>query len=145
MTRPSQKLDVKRLGPFRILEIVGDGKLAYRLELPAQMGRTHPVFHASLLEPHRENPWVGRVQEPPPPDEVEGELEYEVQEILDSKLARGKLMYLVDWVGYGPEERTWEPVENVERAEEAVTHLHQAYPQRTLLYLSHVLLSADTI
>ena len=115
------------------MEIVGDGKLAYRLELPAQMGRTHPVFHASLLEPHCENPWKGRVQEPPPPDEVEGELEYEVREILDSKLARGKLMYLVDRVGYGPEEHTWEPAENVEHAEQAVADFHQAHPERPAL------------
>jgi hypothetical protein len=129
-TRPSQKLDVKRMGPFRILEIVGDGKPAYRLELPAQMGQIHPVFHASLLEPHHENPWEGRIQTPPPPQEVEGELEYEVEAILDSKLTRGKLMYLVDWVGYGQEERTWEPAENVEHAEQAVADFHRAHPER---------------
>jgi hypothetical protein len=38
--------------------------------------------------------------------EVKGELEYEVKEIVDSKVVRGKLQYHVDWVGYGPEERT---------------------------------------
>src|SRR5579859_524088 len=98
-----------------------------------QMGRTHSVFHASLLEPYCENSWEGHVQEPPPPDEVEGELEYEVQEILDSKLVQGKLMYLVDWVGYGQEERTWEPAENVEHAEEAVADFHRAHPERPSL------------
>jgi hypothetical protein len=30
--RPSSKLDVRRLGPFKILEAVGDSKLAFRLE-----------------------------------------------------------------------------------------------------------------
>ena len=96
MTRPSQKLDVKRMGPFKILGVVGDGKMAYRLELPARMGKIHPVFHVSLLEPYHENKWEGRVQEPPPPEEIEGELEYEVEEILDSKIVRGKLKYLVN-------------------------------------------------
>jgi len=57
-TRPSSKLDVKRLGPFKVLEAVGDSKLAFRLELPAQM-RIHPVFHVSLLEPRRENRFPG--------------------------------------------------------------------------------------
>jgi hypothetical protein len=37
---------------------------------------------------------------------VEGELEYEVKEIVDLKVVRGKLQYCVEWVGYGPEERT---------------------------------------
>jgi hypothetical protein len=130
-TRPSQKLDVKRMGPFKILDIVGDGKLAYKLELPERMRQIHPVFHVSLLEPYHENQWEGRVQPPPPPEEIEGELEYEVKEILDSKVVRGKLKYLVDWVGYGPEERTWEPVEAVENAPEAIAAFHRAHPDRT--------------
>ena len=86
------------MGPFHVLEVIGDGKLAYKLELPAPMRRVHPVFHVSLLEPYRENVLPGRVQAPPPPVEVEGELEYEVAGILDSKIVRGSLKYLVDCV-----------------------------------------------
>jgi hypothetical protein len=128
-TRPSQKLDVKRLGPFPIEEVVGTGQLAYRLRLPSQL-RIHPVFHVSLLEPYRENQLPGRRQEPAPPVEVEGELEYEVKEVLDSKMSRGKLKYLVEWEGYGPDERSWEPAENVQNAAEAVAEFHQRYPNR---------------
>jgi hypothetical protein len=128
--RPSRKLDVQWLGPFRILEAVGSGKLAFRLELPTSMGKIHPVFHSSLLEPHRDNRWAKRVQELSPPVEVEGELEYEVGGVLDSKVDRGRLFYLVDWVGYSPEERTWEPAENVEYTEDAVADFHRAHPQR---------------
>ena len=95
-TRPCQKLDVKRMGPFNVLGIIGDSKLAYKLELPRRMRQIHPVFHVSLLEPYRENQWEGRVQPAPPPEEIEGELEYEVKEILDSKIVRGKLKYLVN-------------------------------------------------
>jgi hypothetical protein len=118
------------MGPFKILDIVGDGKLAYRLELPERMKKVHPVFHVSLLESYRENKWEGRVQPPPPPDEIEGELEYEVEEVLDSKVVRGRLQYLVDWVGYGPEERTWESAGAVENAQEKVAAFHRAYPDR---------------
>jgi len=121
---------VRRSGPFRILEAVGSGNLAFRLELPASMGKIHSVFHVSLLEPYRESSWAERLQEPPPPVEVEGELEYEVHGILDSKMERRRLFYLVDWVGYGPEERTWEPATNVEHAKDAVTSFHRAHPQR---------------
>ena len=121
---------MRRSGPFRILEAVGSGNLAFRLELPASMGKIHSVFHVSLLEPYRESSWAERLQEPPPPVEVEGELEYEVHEILDSKMERRRLFYLVDWVGYGPEERTWELATNVKHAEDAVVNFHRAYPQR---------------
>jgi hypothetical protein len=102
--RPSQKLDVKRMGSFRSEEIVGERKLACHLQLPPQMP-IHPVFHVSLLEPYKVSRFAGRMQARPPPMEVEGELEYEVKEIVDSKAVRGKLQYHVEWVGYGPEER----------------------------------------
>ena len=128
-TRPSQKLDAKRLGPFKVLEVVGDGELAYRLELPPQM-RIHPVFHVSLLDPYRESRLPGRVQPPPPAVEVEGELEYIVARVLDSKVERGRLKYLVDWEGYGPEERTWEPAEHVVNAPDVVAEYHRTYPLR---------------
>src|SRR5262249_3794674 len=57
-TRPSNKLDYKRLGPFRILEKIGTR--AYKLELPPSMGRIHPVFHVSLLEQYVPNEILGR-------------------------------------------------------------------------------------
>jgi len=34
---------------------------------------------------------------PPPPIEVEGEKEYEVEKILDKQEKRGKMRYLVKW------------------------------------------------
>src|SRR2546423_873564 len=69
--RPSQKFDTRRLGPFKILEVVGESKAAFKLDLPPQM-RIHPVFHGSLLEPYYANKIEGRTQPPPPPDEIKG-------------------------------------------------------------------------
>ena len=43
MTRPSQKLTHKTLGPFTIVRKVGNG--AYRLHLLPSMSRLHPVFN----------------------------------------------------------------------------------------------------
>ena len=48
--RPMNKLDHKKIGPFKVKKTVG--KRAYQLELPPQM-KIHPVFHVSLLEPYR--------------------------------------------------------------------------------------------
>ena len=49
-TRPSQKLDQKRLGHFKIVDVVGESKAAFKLKLPPHW-HIHPVFHMSLLDP----------------------------------------------------------------------------------------------
>ena len=122
--RPSKKLDYKRLGPFPISAKLSDR--VYCLDLPPTL-RIHPVFHVSLLEPYVANRFPDRIQPPPPPVVVDGEVEYEVNEILDSRVYRGKIQYLVDWKGYGPADRSWEPVENVQ-GNEQVQLFHQQYP-----------------
>ena len=128
-TRPSPKLDFKRFGPFKILKVVGESKLAFQLELPPRW-RIHDVFHASLLDPYHANEIDGRKQVvPQPPEIVEGIPEYEVEGILNSEIRGRKLWYMVDWKGYGPEERTWEPAENITNAGEAVVAYHRQYPQ----------------
>ena len=43
-TRPSGKLDVRRLGPFSILEQIGSS--AFRLALPSAI-KIHPFFYVS--------------------------------------------------------------------------------------------------
>src|SRR5882724_11851609 len=49
----------------------------------------------------------------PPPVVKDGIEEYEVEQILDSRLFRGKLEYLVCWKGYGIEEDKWRPVKDI--------------------------------
>jgi hypothetical protein len=78
------------------------------------------VFHVSLLEPYRES---GRVQPPPPPIEMEGALEYEVESILQHRLwgtRNPKAYYKVAWKGCGIEHNSWEPESNVVNAPEIV-------------------------
>jgi hypothetical protein len=87
-------LDYKRLGPFKIAKLVG--LVACRLELPTQL-KIHDVFHVSLLEPYHETHIPDYHREPPALVEIEGQEEFEVQEVLDSKRTCGKLMYLVFW------------------------------------------------
>ncbi|KAJ8324255.1 hypothetical protein O5D80_8742 [Batrachochytrium dendrobatidis] len=125
-TRPSKKLDYQRLGPFRVIEPIGT--LAYRLELPKDI-RIHPVFHVSLLEKHQQNEFADRQIIPPPPVIVENHLEYEVEKILDSKIVKGQLHYLVDWKGYTINDRSWEPVENIS-APDKLAEFHSANPSK---------------
>ena len=48
----SKKFAPKWEGPFRISEVLGP--LTYRLKLPEQW-KIHPIFHATLLTPFKEN------------------------------------------------------------------------------------------
>ena len=110
-TRPSKKLSEKNLGPYPI--IVQVGSLSFMIRLPDSMRMVHPVSHVSQLEPATPNVIPNHVQPLPPPIEVDGEPEYEITEILDSKLDRCRrqcpLLYLVHWAGYEgmDEETSW--------------------------------------
>jgi hypothetical protein len=86
------KLDFRCLGPFWVIKQIND--VAFCLELPLSI-KIHLVFHVSLLEPYKESSILGKFQVLPPPIEIEGEEEFEVSEILDSRLSRRKLEYLV--------------------------------------------------
>ena len=110
-------------------DVVPESKLAFKLELPPQM-KIHPVFHESLLRPYWTNTILGHTQPPPPRVEIDGHEEYILKEILDSRIRRTKLEYYIDWEGYLPSERTWEPAENVENAKEAVNDFHTNCPNR---------------
>ena len=91
-TRPSAKLDYKRLGPFTIKKRLSSH--AYELALPDTM-KVHPVFHVSLLEPIVTDPIPGQLAKPAPPVIVNGQEEHEVKEILDSRRSRNRIHYLV--------------------------------------------------
>jgi hypothetical protein len=98
--RPSRKLDFKNQGPFPIVERISP--YAYRLDLPNTM-QVHPVFHTSLLSPAGTNPHPGHLQPTTPPVIVDGEEEFQIEQILDSKRGRGKggpITYLVKWTGW---------------------------------------------
>jgi len=112
------------------VEVVEDSKAGFKLKIPPHW-RIHPVFHASLLDPYQANKIRGREQAPPlPPDVVNRELEYEIEAVLDLRIQRNKLRYLVEWKGYGPEERTWEPAENLENANQAIAAFHLCHLNR---------------
>jgi len=83
MTCPSPKLSHRRLGLFKIEHQVG--LLAYCLKLPHRMRQLHPVFNVVKLSTTLEDPIPGRKpQALPPPIVIDGEPEWEVEEILDS-------------------------------------------------------------
>jgi hypothetical protein len=63
----------------------------------------------------------------PGPTVIDGEEEYEVEEVLDSKYIRGSLHYYVRWKGYPNSENSWLPAYNV-HAPDLVADFHLAHP-----------------
>ena len=58
------------------------------------------MFSPDKLQKASNNPLPGQINEPPLPIQVDGDNEWEVEEILASKLIRGSLKYRVSWKGY---------------------------------------------
>ena len=90
----------KYVGPFPILRMVGDN--ACELELPEAM-KIHPVVNVSQVKKYH-----GSLQRPPP-IEIDGEEEYEVEDILDHRRSGRGYQYLVSWTGYDASENQWLP------------------------------------
>ncbi|MBW0478183.1 hypothetical protein O181_017898 [Austropuccinia psidii MF-1] len=128
-TRPTKKLSERWLGHFKILQKVSTH--AYLLKLPSQWKSIHPAFHISLLEPVKTSSIPNTHQEPPPPIIIEEEEEFEVSQILYSKIKRGKSWYLLKWKSFSqdPERSTWEPTKNlIKNFPELIKDFHSLYP-----------------
>jgi Chromo (CHRromatin Organisation MOdifier) domain len=106
------KLAPRWHGPFKIDKIISP--VAVRLLLPTQWN-IHPVFHTSLLTPFSETPAHGPNFTRPPPDLIDGEEEYEVEQIRSHwRWGCCKTMqYLIKWKGYPKSDNTWENADQI--------------------------------
>ena len=101
-THPSPKLSHRRLGPFKIECQVGP--LAYRLKLLHGLRQLHPVFNMVKLSTAPDDLIPGgKPRAPLPPIVVDGELEWEVEEVLDSRWHRRRFQFLIKWKGFSRE------------------------------------------
>jgi len=58
---------------------------------------------------------------------MEGDKEYEVEEIIDSRVKKGMLQYRVKWMGY-EEDGKWYDGGGFGNAKEKVRDFHERYP-----------------
>uniref|UniRef100_A0A671YIT6 Gypsy retrotransposon integrase-like protein 1 n=1 Tax=Sparus aurata TaxID=8175 RepID=A0A671YIT6_SPAAU len=107
---PSKKLAPRFVGPFPVTRMVGPA--AVRLRLPRSL-RVHPTFHVSQIKPVKESLMVPATTSPPPPEVVEGGPVYKVKRLLAVRNRGRGRQFLVDWEGYGPEERQWVPSRHI--------------------------------
>ena len=80
--------------------MVGDN--ACELELPEAM-KIHPVVNVSQVKKYHSS------LQRPPPIEIDGEEEYEVEDILDHRISGRGYQYLVSWTGYDASKNQWLP------------------------------------
>jgi len=123
---PSQKLLHRWLGPFVVEQWIRP--MAYRLRLPHWMKQLHPVFNVVKLTPALDDLITGRkMEDHPPPIVVNGEVEWKVEEILDSRWHQRRFQYLIKWKGYSCKHNSWESASEVS-APELTAEFHHKHP-----------------
>ena len=89
---------------------------------PSQRSRNwHVTPHQKAIEEEKRNEQEGEATEN----------EYEVEDLLDSRISRkghGRLEYLVKWKNYLREDASWEPKDNLAGAQEIVDEFHKKFP-----------------
>jgi hypothetical protein len=127
MEQPTAKLVLKHHGPFPIKKVLSP--ITYQLTLPV-MWKIHDVFHVDLLTPYIETDFHGPNYTRPPPDLINEEEEYEVEQVLSSRRhGKGhKVQYLVKWKGYPDSDNEWVNWDDM-HAEEALEDFRKQNPR----------------
>ena len=113
---PSKKFEQKHLGPFTITKQISP--VTYQLQLPAHMN-IHPAFHVDLLTPYKVTAEYSIPFKHPAPETIDGQEEYEVNEILAKRRhgCKHQCQYLVSWKGYPGSDNSWVSKDNLHTSE----------------------------
>ena len=65
------------------------------------------MFHVDLLTPFHKTKEHGANYPRPLPETIDGDEEFEVEEIIDERTFRQKKQYLVKWLGYPVSDNSW--------------------------------------
>lgn len=120
----TRKLLLRYMGPYKIIKQVNE--VTYRLLLPPSL-RIAPTFHTSLLKKYQPGPLdtsTASTTHPLSTSDI-----YTVSALLDSRRRAGRLQYLVDWEGFGPEEHSWVPASSI-LDPELIVSFHRDHPDR---------------
>jgi len=145
---PLQKLSKKYLRPY---EIIAQPSLqSFTLHLLDTMRVIHPIFHVSMLEPTTPNAFPQRSEPPPAPVIINGEPEYKISKIVNSKIdcrRACKLLYKVIWLEYKDTDNDseWLPVTELEHVKELLSNFHLQYPTKKFIPLPILRFSAFTL
>jgi len=86
------------------------------------------VFNVVKLSVAPEDPIPGQKPRPPPPPVVvDGEPEWEVEEVLDSHWHRRRFQFLIKWKGFSREHNSWKVASDV-KVPDLVVEYYQKHP-----------------
>ena len=124
-THPMAKLAPRHYGPFLFTCVIS--RTSYQLKLPPQW-KIHNVFHTTLLTPYKETALNGKQNQEPTPELIDGQPEWEVEQILCVRQYWHQIQYLIKWKGFSETHDSWEPVTNM-HAEELIQEFYKRYPK----------------
>jgi len=135
-TRPSRKLSKKYLGLFKVTG--QPGTHSYLIRLPEHLRSIHLVFHILQLEPTLLSRIPNHYNPPPLPIKIVGHLEFEVAQILDSKLDKQRkdpLLYYICWADYEgtPKEYSLLTTSDLENATKLLADFYHHHPDKPSL------------
>jgi len=112
--RSKKKIDHRQLRSFRILKKIN--MQAYKLELSEKYDVIHSIFHVSLLRfwhSRDENSKLQIIL-------VEEEEEWKIEKILDQRIKKEKIEYLVQWADSSLYENFWKSMKNLSNAKKII-------------------------
>eukprot|EP00961_Rhodomonas_salina_P037488 503739-Rhodomonas_salina.2 len=127
----SLKLTPRFICPLRIEQVRGPNTVV--IEVPPRLGRIEPIQNVQHLKPYvTRDPEIGPVRVQQPPDLVDDQEEFEVEDILAHHKEGTKIEYLVRFASYGPEDDLWLPKRNLANAPNVVAayHVRQTDPSQ---------------
>lgn len=126
---PSQKLSPRWIGPLKIKQIRGPNTIL--IEVPPRLRHIEPIQNVEHVKPYISRPpEIGPSNIPPIPDLIDGDEEFEVEEILSHRVNHKRTEYLVRFVGYGPEDDLWLPERNLQNAQAILQDYHDRQNDR---------------
>ncbi len=127
-SRSSRKLDHKWIGPYAVKRVLSG---SCTLNLSSFM-KIHSTFHTSLLTSMTNDLLCDQIIPPSSSVMIEDNEEFELDDILDSRISRGKLQYKVIWTEHSSDS-TWYPASNFTNAQETIEEFHRKYSTKSRL------------
>ena len=123
-THPTAKLAPRHYGPFPVTLVIS--QTSYQLKLSPRW-KIHNVFHATLLTPYKEMTLNSSHYQEPTPELVEGQPEWEVEQIMRVRRRCNQLQYLIRWKGFSDAHDSWEPAKHL-HAEQLIRDFYKRHP-----------------
>jgi len=98
-----------------------------QIDLPESI-KVHPVFHPEKLhKASSSEPLEGQILTPQPPVQVNGQDEWDIEQIIAVRLQWQKLSYRAKWVGHD-QDLEWYPAGDFKNAPIALRNFHEQHP-----------------